>query len=1249
MRMGLSLGFGAQRAGGPTVPATFGEAQWTLTDTPSASGDRLTINILSLPGSGNSPITALQYRIDGGSAITLSGTGTGAREITVTAETVTNVQISAANVLGSAPWSDTKFATPTAFTAPLQFSEEQWSVNNDATGGDITITITGLPENGGSAITALEYRVDAGSWVSLGGTTTGSYGVSGLTDTVQVSITVRAVNAIGNGAASTGKNVTPTAAPGTVPATITSGQWTLADFPSAGGDQLTVNLITAPTNGGSPITSYEFRRNGAAWSTLPGGTALGERQITVLATTLADIELRAVNANGNAAASDTKSATPTVTSMSRAILEQQIIDAHNADADTSFEGWTSETGFTVYTETTPDAVRARIETWRLAPSGKIKIICDWDGVLNLTSASFRGPGTSALTADASQLGGYARPAGGVWLEAASGKLPVFGNQTIDIIGMVRIFFDGIGFAGLRGAGTTNTLNVWIRSNGTFPTYAMAAFKNCYFGLGRLRPSEPNSQYIKAIVAANSYVLHIEDCEFYGVLDAVQGVTQYLRAKGNHIHKNVSDAFTQFGFSSAWAGRRVYAWVERNVVCDVLDDAAYSGQHTDFYQYGGGTDAHAGSSMLVRNNMAHMKTTLANDSGSQGVFGDNNATENYLVAYNNIFAFTAYNGVVAHDLTGLGHFYMEDNLLMRAGDWYLRLNAPIQEVFPVVKINAYPSPTRGPGLNGGIVSVNNNYLTSITNVYSLSFTGTNFFIDPRRSVAGGGTGASLALAKRPENEFSGTFTRDGSDTLLYTIPGEATEDYATAFYAIADFFEPQAGWGVNAGPDDPSTWPNAPTRPSTDITAPTILSTIPADNATGVSVTVSPSIMFNESVVFGTGLITLRENNGGWADLETFDVATEVGTGNGQVSIADAVLTINPTASLTSGREYAIRIAATAIDDVAGNSFAGVTDDTTISFTAADVVAPTISSTSPTDNATGVSVVGNLTATFSEPVVFGTGLITLRQNISGTWSDVETFDVVTEVGTGNGQVSISGAVLTINPTASLTASREYAIRIASTAIDDTSGNSFAGIADDTTWSFTAAAGGIFTTGASGPAFFDQTGTTFSGNNGKFTFKAVLKVPATTSTQTIAVATSGSQFHLEILNTNNLRVNLRDSLGATLMTNVATGAVIVDGTTHTIVVAADLPNQTFNIWVDGSNVMSQALAANSGVFSTPDIRYLSTVAVTQRLVGDITSLTWWQNVATTDGTDPAPAPYKVITGPAATANADSWRVAGDADAT
>jgi hypothetical protein len=201
-----------------------------------------------------------------------------------------------------------------AATVPSAITVGQWTLTDvPSAGGDtLSININALPPNGGSAITALQYRLNGGVATALTGVGTGSRSIT-VPATALAQIEIRAVNAIGNGAWSDLKSATPTVA-ATAPATITVGQWTLADSPSAGGDTLTINLISAPANGGSAITSYEFRRNGGAWSTLPGGTGLGSRNITVLATTLANIELRAVNAIGNAAASDTKSATPTISS-----------------------------------------------------------------------------------------------------------------------------------------------------------------------------------------------------------------------------------------------------------------------------------------------------------------------------------------------------------------------------------------------------------------------------------------------------------------------------------------------------------------------------------------------------------------------------------------------------------------------------------------------------------------------------------------------------------------------------------------------------------------------------------------------------------------------------------------------------------------------------------------------------------------------------------------------------------------------
>ena len=226
------------------------------------------------------------------------------------------------------------------------------------------------------------------------------------------------------------------------------------------------------------------------------------------------------------------------------------------------------------------------------------------------------------------------------------------------------------------------------------------------------------------------------------------------------------------------------------------------------------------------------------------------------------------------------------------------------------------------------------------------------------------------------------------------------------------------------------------------TLPPVISTLnPADNATGVSVGANLVATFSEPISIGTGNITLK-------NLTDATQTTIAITDTAQVSISGAALTINPTANLAGGKNCAVQIATTAIKDAANNPFAGITDDTTWNFATPDTTPPVISSFSPADNATGVAVGTNLVATFSENIAIGTGNITIRNLTNSTNATIAVTDTT--------QVSISGAVLTINPTADLAYGTNYAIRIANTAIDDTAGNSFAGFTNNTTWNFSTAA-------------------------------------------------------------------------------------------------------------------------------------------------------------------------------------------------
>lgn len=230
----------------------------------------------------------------------------------------------------------------------------------------------------------------------------------------------------------------------------------------------------------------------------------------------------------------------------------------------------------------------------------------------------------------------------------------------------------------------------------------------------------------------------------------------------------------------------------------------------------------------------------------------------------------------------------------------------------------------------------------------------------------------------------------------------------------------------------------------------------------VSLSVSASSII-EGQSQGTALLTFTPQNAS----NPSDVTLSGITPSNAVQMnADGVTLEAGSYTLTFSTDIAVTFTASFTDDNGSYDFpitlpvaqngvpVGGPFDLTFDVTA-DETPPSISSTSPADNATDVAVDAAITITFSEPIAFDTGNIILRENNSG-WSDLETFDVTTDVGTSPGQVSISGNTLTITPTSNRSNSLEYAIRIDSGAITDIGGVAFTGIMDDTSFSFTTVA-------------------------------------------------------------------------------------------------------------------------------------------------------------------------------------------------
>jgi len=218
-------------------------------------------------------------------------------------------------------------------------------------------------------------------------------------------------------------------------------------------------------------------------------------------------------------------------------------------------------------------------------------------------------------------------------------------------------------------------------------------------------------------------------------------------------------------------------------------------------------------------------------------------------------------------------------------------------------------------------------------------------------------------------------------------------------------------------------------PIREFIAPTLSSSSPADNATGVAVDANIELTFSEEVDTETGTIVIKKVSDG-STVESFDVATSTAiSGSGTTTI-----TINPTSDLTGSTAYYIEIASTAFDDAAGNSYAGISGATTLNFETADIAAPTLTF-SPADSATGVAADANITITFNEAV---------RLIDDSALSDTNVDALITLKDTNSSgsniafDATVSGNVITINPTNEFSSEQTVYVAIGAT-VEDSSDN------------------------------------------------------------------------------------------------------------------------------------------------------------------------------------------------------------------
>jgi Ice-binding-like/Bacterial Ig-like domain len=230
-----------------------------------------------------------------------------------------------------------------------------------------------------------------------------------------------------------------------------------------------------------------------------------------------------------------------------------------------------------------------------------------------------------------------------------------------------------------------------------------------------------------------------------------------------------------------------------------------------------------------------------------------------------------------------------------------------------------------------------------------------------------------------------------------------------------------------------------TGATSDLTAPTIISTVPASAAINVptnqTITATFSKPMDPSTIVASGTFTVAVAGVGGAAVA------------GTVSYTGTTATFKPTANLAASTQFTAKITAAA-KDLSGNALGAGVAPNPWNFTTGtgpNTTAPTITFTSPANAATGVALNKTVNATFStamDPLtITAPGTFTLAvAGVNGA--------AVTGTVTYDSQTNIA----TFAPSANLTASTQYIATVTNSA-KDLGGNALAAGLVPNPWNFT----------------------------------------------------------------------------------------------------------------------------------------------------------------------------------------------------
>ena len=655
--------------------------------------------------------------------------------------------------------------------------------------------------------------VIAGRWTRDDATIPGETGATYLTVAGDVGKTIKYVEDAtddtpsASSAASNGIGITPVARANTTPPSFTGS-------PTVGS---ILTYVPGSWTGTPPVsvTLDGWTRNGTPISGATGSTYT--LQAADLGATVALVE-RCTDALGNTTLAASGVIVSAASTINAATEEAYLLGLFDAVTDAGWAGFTDETGFTIVVCTHPDQVKAQWDSWRNGSpaTSKVKCLLRWNGSLAAAATVWAGVPAAKLAgyANAGKMFGYDIPPGGFWIDSDVGYNPIW-DSILRIGGATRLHIGRFRIGGRRaGAPSDSTFCLKFERNTTYPVLGCVHFDDVNIGLMDNDPTAVQADRPSGLNFYQGFSFHATKLRIAGVIFGMQSVPEFTKIEQYDLQQWVGDAFYSRNFTGPMNGRTAHIYLRNYLMRDMT--YVNTTAHCDGGQLGTGADTNAAYRAFYKNVVAHLRA-YPDTGGSQLFYNDDSSSsvvihctiKNVVGGMNATWAFNMY------DPSQAGINIIEDFAFYRAGDTcnVAGGGGARQDSQPTINVpNGIANGGKRIITNGTTGHIQGGNLASavLTNVR---------YCSPKRSVSAGNNGLTSATAKRMEEVITGNVARDGSDWMTYNatqglgaIPGEDNADFATAWYAILDYYAPQAGWGTVGQPSDPETWPGGPARP-----------------------------------------------------------------------------------------------------------------------------------------------------------------------------------------------------------------------------------------------------------------------------------------------------------------------------------------------------------------------------------------------------------------------------------------------------